>query len=274
MIFETSSIHPSALVHPQAEIDGTATVGPFALIGAHVRLGPQVRVGAHAVIDGWTQIGAACTIYPHAALGLAPQDLKYQDEPTRLILGQGNTVREFSAFHRGTVDGGGETIIGDDNFFMAYTHVAHDCHVGCGVIMANAATLGGHVEVGDHVILGGLAAVHQHTRIGAYAMIGGGAIVVQDVPPYVNVAGNRARMYGLNLIGLRRRNFSKETVSALKGVYRLLFRSAGLTMVQRTETARARWGACPEAEVLIAFVEASDRGVCQGRWEKRGGLLS
>ncbi len=267
-----SGIHPTAIVHPKAELDPTVSVGPFAVIGEGVRIDRAVSVGSHAVIEGPTEIGEGCVIHPFASLGQPPQDLKYRGEPTRLKIGRRNTFREFVTFHRGTAQGGGETVIGDDNFFMAYVHVAHDCHVGSHVIMANTATLGGHVTVGNYAIVGGLVGVHQFVRIGGYVMIGGGAIVTQDIPPFVNAAGNRARMYGLNLIGLKRRGFSKEAISALKVAYRLLFRSAGLTLNQRTEQARERAGSFPEAEQMIAFVEASERGICQGRWEKRGGI--
>ena len=274
MTHVTSGIHPTAVIHPTAELDATVTVGPYAVIGAGVQIGADTSVGAHAVIEGPTEIGAACTIHPFAALGGPPQDLHYKGEPTRLLIGCGNIIREFVTFNRGTPRGGGETIIGDDNLFMAYAHVAHDCHVGSHVIMANAATLGGHVTVGDRAVLGGLVAVHQFVRIGGFAMIGGGAIVTQDVPPYVNAAGNRARMFGLNLIGLKRQGFSSETISALKSAYRLLFRSAGLTFKKRVDQVEAQFGQVPEVKTLLEFVEVSDRGLCQGRWEKRGGLLS
>jgi len=273
MTHATSGIHPTAIIHPTAELDTTVIVGPYAVIGAGVRIGAGVSIGAHAVIEGPTEIGADCTIHSFAAIGGPPQDLRYKGEPTRLAVGRGNIIREFVTFHRGTPNGGGETIIGDNNMFMSYTHVAHDCHVGSHVIMANGATLGGHVTVGDRATFGGLVGVHQFVRIGGFAMIGGGAIVTQDVPPYVNAAGNRARMFGLNLIGLKRQGFSSETISALKSAYRLLFRSAGLTFKKRIDQVHSRFGHIPEVKPLLDFVEASDRGICQGRWEKRGGLL-
>ncbi len=273
MTHSTSAIHPTAIIHPTAELDTTVTVGPYAVIGAGVRIGAGGSVGAHVVIEGPTEIGENCTIHPFAALGQPPQDLHYKGEPTRLVVGRGNIIREFVTFHRGTPHGGGETIIGDDNMFMAYSHVAHDCRVGSRVIMANAATLGGHVTVGNRAMLGGLVAVHQFVRIGDYVMIGGGAIVTQDIPPYVNAAGNRARMYGLNLIGLKRNGFSSETISALKSVYRLLFRSGGLTLKKRADQVQSQFGHLPEVQTLLGFVEVSDRGICQGRWEKRGGIV-
>jgi len=273
MIHATSATHPTAVIHPDAELDTAVTVGPYAVIGAGVRIGAGGSVGAHAVIEGPTDIGEACVIHPFAALGGPPQDLKYKGGPTRLVIGRNNIIREFVTFHRGTPNGGGETVIGNDNLFMAYAHVAHDCHVGSHVVMANAATLGGHVTVGDHAILGGLAAVHQFVQIGDYAMIGGGAIVTQDVPPYVNAAGNRARMYGLNLIGLKRHGFSNETISALKAAYRLLFRSAGLPLKKRVDQVESQYGHLAEVRILLDFVKGSGRGLCQGRWEKRGGIL-
>jgi len=267
-------VHPSAVVHPKAELDEGVTVGPFVVIGTGVKIGRGTKIGAYCVIEGPTQIGVDCLIYPHVCLGHAPQDLKYNGEETELIIGEGNQIREFATLHRATVRGGGKTIVGNHNLLMVNTHVAHDCKVGNHVVMANGATLGGHVVVCDYVLMGGLVGVHQFVRIGAHAMIGGGAILTQDAPPYVNVAGNRARMYGLNLIGLKRHGFDAPTLTALKGAYRQLFRSTGLTLPERTRQTRAKWGKIPEVEALVAFVEQSERGICQGRWDKKGGLLA
>lgn len=255
-------IHPSALIHPKAELDETVEVGPFSTIGEHVRIKKGVKIGAHVVIDGWTEIGEDCVFFPFSSIGLAPQDLKYKGEPSRLKVGNKNTFREFITLNRGTLTGRGETVIGDQNFFMAYVHVAHDCIVGNQVIMANAATLAGHITIGDHAILGGLVGVHQFVNIGAYSMIGGCSAVAQDVPPYVSVAGNRAKLYGLNLIGLKRQGFSKEKLEGLKGAYKLLFRSA-LTLKEAAQKARKKWGSIPEVETLISFIEGSERGVCR-----------
>ncbi|WDT81067.1 MAG: acyl-ACP--UDP-N-acetylglucosamine O-acyltransferase [Candidatus Manganitrophus sp.] len=190
----------------------------------------------------------------------APQDLKYKGEPTRLKIGNQNTFREYVTLNRGTQGGRGETVIGDRNFFMAYVHVAHDCIVGNQVILANAATLAGHITIGDHAILGGLSGIHQFVKIGAYAMIGGCSAVAQDVPPYVSVAGNRAKLYGLNLIGLKRHGFSKERIEALKGAYKLLFRS-GLTLREAAKQAREKWKEIADVESLVSFVEQSERGI-------------
>ncbi|MBI3802827.1 MAG: acyl-ACP--UDP-N-acetylglucosamine O-acyltransferase [Nitrospirae bacterium] len=254
------SIHPSALVHPKAELDPTVEVGPYSVIGEHVKIAGGTKVGAHVVIDGWTEIGEGCTFYPFASIGQAPQDLKYKGEPTWLKIGRQNTFREYVTLNRGTAQGRGETVIGDRNFFMAYVHVAHDCIVGNQVILANAATLAGHITIGDHAILGGLSGIHQFVNIGAYSMIGGCSAVAQDVPPFVSVAGNRAKLYGLNLIGLKRHGFSKEKIEALKGAYKLLFRS-GLTFREAAKQAREKWKEVGEVESLVSFVERSERGI-------------
>ncbi len=256
------NIHPSAIVHPKAELAPTVEIGPYAIIEEGVKIGKGTKVMAHVMITGRTEIGEACTFFPFASVGMAPQDLKYKGEPTKLIIGNGNTFRESVTLHRGTGQGRGQTVIGHHNFFMAYVHVAHDCIVGDHIIMANAATLGGHIVIGDHAILGGLVGVHQFVEVGAYAMIGGGAIVTQDVPPFVSVAGNRAKLYGLNLIGLKRHGFSAEKVEALKGTYKLLFRS-GLILKDAAKQAREKWGDMADVEALIAFVEHSKRGICR-----------
>lgn len=254
------SIHPSAIVHPKAELDSSVEVGPFSIIGEHVKIARGTKVAAHVVIDGWTEIGEECTFYPFVSVGQPPQDLKYKGEPTRLRIGKQNTFREYVTLNRGTQGGRGETVIGDRNFFMAYVHVAHDCIVGNQVILANAATLAGHITIGDHAILGGLSGIHQFVKIGAYAMIGGCSAVAQDVPPYVSVAGNRAKLYGLNLIGLKRHGFSKERIEALKGAYKLLFRS-GLTLREAAKQAREKWKEIADVESLVSFVEQSERGI-------------
>lgn len=256
------SIHPSAVVHPKAQLDSTVEVGPFSVIGEHVRIARGTKIGSHVVIDGWTEIGEECAFYPFASIGMGPQDLKYKGEPTLLKIGKQNTFREYVTINRGTKQGRGQTVIGDKNFFMAYVHVAHDCIVGNQVIMANAATLAGHITIGDHAILGGLSGVHQFVQVGSYAMIGGCSAVAQDVPPFVSVAGNRAKLYGLNLIGLKRHGFSKERIEALKGTYKLLFRS-GLTMKEAAKQAREKWGKVPDVDLLVSFVENAERGICR-----------
>ncbi|HLG22181.1 MAG TPA: acyl-ACP--UDP-N-acetylglucosamine O-acyltransferase [Candidatus Manganitrophaceae bacterium] len=255
-------IHPNAVIHPKAELSATVEVGPFSVIGEHVRIGSGTKIGAHVVIDGRTEIGEECVFFPFSSIGTAPQDLKYKGEPSRLKIGRKNTFREFVTLNRGTEQGHGETAIGDQNYFMAYVHVAHDCVIGDHVIMANAATLAGHITIGDHAILGGLTGVHQFVKIGAYVMIGGCSAVAQDVPPYVSVAGNRAKMYGLNLIGLKRHGFSTERIEGLKGAYKLLFRS-GLTQREAIKQAREKWGNIADVESFISFVESSERGICR-----------
>ncbi len=256
------SIHPSAIIHPKAELDSSVEVGPFSIIGEHVRIGSGTQIGPHVVIDGWTEIGEGSIVYSFASIGQPPQDLKYKGEPSRLKIGRRNTFREFVTIHRGTEKGGGETVIGDGNFFMAYAHVAHDCHIGNEVVMANAATLAGHITIGDHAYIGGLVGVHQFVKIGAHVMIGGCSAVAQDVPPYVCVAGNRAKLYGLNQIGLERRGFSREQIEGLKGAYKLLFRS-GLTLREAAKQAREKWKKIADVESLVSFVEQSERGVCR-----------
>jgi len=254
------SIHPSAIIHPKAELDSTVEVGPFSIIGEHVKIARGTKIAAHVVIDGWTEIGEDCTFYPFTSVGQPPQDLKYKGGATRLKIGRQNTFREYVTLNRGTEQGRGETVIGDRNFFMAYVHVAHDCIVGNQVILANAATLAGHITIGDYAILGGLSGIHQFVKIGAYAMIGGCSAVAQDVPPFVSVAGNRAKLYGLNVIGLKRHGFSKERIEALKGAYKLLFRS-GLTLREAAKQAREKWREMADVELLVSFVEQSERGI-------------
>ncbi len=253
-------IHPTAIIHPKAQLASSVNVGPFSIIGESVKIGADTTIESHVVIDGHTEIGERCIIYPHSAIGLPPQDFKYKGEPTRLIIGHDNTFREYVTLHRGTPKGRNETVIGNHNYFMAYSHVAHDSIIGNHVTMANVATLGGHITIGDYAVLGGLVAVHQFVRIGAYTMIGGGAIVVQDVPPYLMASGNHARPYGLNLIGLKRQQFSKEKIDALKAVYKLFFRSS-LTKKEVLEKGRSQWGDVAEVETFLSFIEGSQRGI-------------
>ncbi|MEO5656723.1 MAG: acyl-ACP--UDP-N-acetylglucosamine O-acyltransferase [Nitrospiria bacterium] len=254
------SRHPTALIHPGARLADDVTVGPYTVIGEHVRIGAGTTIGAHVVIEGWTEIGEACVFSHFVSAGTPPQDLKFGGEETHLIIGSRNTFREFVTLNRGTHHGGGVTRIGNDNFLMAYVHVAHDCRVGDHVIMANAATLAGHIEIGDHAVLGGLSGVHQFVRIGAYAMIGGCSAVAQDVPPFVSAVGNRAKLYGLNLIGLKRHGFSDERLAALKRAYRLLFQSH-LPIKEAINRTREEWPGQADVEELVRFVEASERGI-------------
>jgi len=255
-------IHPTAIIHPHAELEGDVVIGPYAVIGEHVRIGRGTTVGPHTVIDGWTEIGEENQIFHFAAVGGIPQDLKYHGEKTWLKIGSRNVIREFATLQPGTVTGIGETIIGDGNLFMAYCHVAHDCIVGNRVIMANGSTLAGHVVAEDHAILGGLSAVHQYTRIGESAMLSGGAMVGQDVPPFTIAAGDRARLRGVNSVGLRRRGFAEETIALIKRAYRILVLSK-LKLADALARIRAELPQVPEIQQLVEFVAQSERGICR-----------
>ncbi|HEY6008732.1 MAG TPA: acyl-ACP--UDP-N-acetylglucosamine O-acyltransferase [Geobacteraceae bacterium] len=255
-------IHPTAIIDPKAQIDTDVEIGPFSVIGPHVRIGRGTRVGPHAVIDGWTEIGADNQIFHFAAVGGIPQDLKYKGEETWLRIGDRNIIREFATLQPGTVTGIGETVIGNDNLFMAYCHVAHDCVVANRVIMANGSTLAGHVTVESFAILGGLSAVHQFTRVGESAMLSGGAMVGQDVPPYTVAAGDRARLRGLNLVGLRRRGMSEATIAHIKKAYKLLVLSK-LRLADALERIRTELPMDPEILHFVEFVEQSERGICR-----------
>ena len=220
-----SRIHPTALIDPTARIDSSVEVGPYAVIGPEVEIGAGTRVLSHAVIEGPTVLGRNNVVHPSARIGGPPQDKKYRDEPTRLVIGDGNTFRECVTINRGTVQDAGETRIGDHNWVMAYVHIAHDCRIGSNTILANTTNLGGHVELGDWVILGGCTQVHQFCKVGAHAMTGTGTILLHDVPPYTMVSGNPSAPHGLNTEGLKRRGFSPETLAVLKRAYRTLYRS-------------------------------------------------
>ena len=255
-------IHPTAIIDPKAELDDNVEVGPYVVIGKHVTIGRGTTVGAHTVIDGWTRIGENNRIFSLAAVGGVPQDLKYKGEKTWLIIGDRNIVREFATLQPGTVTGIGETVIGNDNLFMAYCHVAHDCIIGNRVIMANGSTLAGHVTVEDFAILGGLSAIHQYVRIGESSMLSGGAMVGRDVAPFTIAAGDRARMRGLNLVGLRRRGFAEESISALKKAFRILVHSK-LRVVDALARIRSELPAIPEIGHFVEFIEKSERGICR-----------
>lgn len=257
-------IHPTAVIYPGAELAADVEIGPFAVIGPFVRIGRGTSVGAHAVVEGWTEIGEENRIFQMASVGAIPQDLKYQGEETRLRIGNRNTIREFATLHLGTVTGDAETTVGDDNLFMAYSHVAHDCHIGNGVVMANCATLAGHVKIEDYSIIGGLCAIHQFTRIGRHSMIGGGTMVGRDVPPYTIAATEDKRdatLRGLNLIGLKRRGFSDEAITELKKAYRLL--TSDIMLKEAVERMKAELQPFPEVTYFINFIESAQRGICR-----------
>lgn len=254
------SIHPTAIVAPTARLGAGVTIGPYSTIGDQVALGDGTTVGGHVVIEGGAQVGRNCRIFSHAVLGSEPQDLKFRGEKSMLIVGDGTVIREFATLNRATSGGGGKTVVGRGCLIMAYAHVAHDCHLGEGVILANAATLGGHVVIEEHAIVGGLTGVHQFCRIGAHAIIGGCSGIILDIPPYVKAQGNRARLFGLNTVGLKRRNFPPETIRSLKQAYRLLFLS-GLTTTQALERIATEVPACAEIQHLVHFIKTSDRGI-------------
>ena len=262
-------IHPTALVDPKAELDESVAVGAYALIGAGVSIGAGTEVGAHCVIEGPTVIGRDNRIHAHAVLGGAPQDMKYRGEPTALYIGDRNTIREFCTFNRGTVQDVGITRLGDDNWVMAYVHLAHDVQVGSHAILANNATLAGHVHVGDWVIVGGLTGIHQFCHVGAHAMTGFQSHVSQDVPPFMMVSGNPLGVHGFNVEGLRRRGFSRERIAQVKQIHRLLYRD-GLTLEQarqRIEALQPGEAADPLAQadvrLVLDFLASSTRGIAR-----------
>ena len=256
------AVHPTAVVAPSAEIGRGVTVGAYAVIGPHVEIGEDCFVGSHAVIEGWTRIGPRCQIFQFASVGAAPQDFSYRGEETHLTIGSDNVFREFVTIHRATTKADRITVIGSHNYFMAYSHVAHDCRIADHVIMANSVALGGHILIESHAIIGGLSAIHQFTRVGSYAMIGGGSAVSQDVPPYLSVAGNRAKPFGLNLVGLRRHGFSEETIAKLKKAYKTVYRE-GLTLKEALERIMTEHGDAAEVRHFVEFVRGSERGICR-----------
>lgn len=258
-----SKIHPTAIIDPGAVIGNDVTIGPYCVVGPNVKLGDRVELKAHVVVDGHTTIGDGTRIFPFASIGSAPQDLKYRGEPSELIIGKNNTIREHVTMNPGTETGAMKTIVGDDCLFMVSVHVAHDCVIGNRVIMANNATLAGHVQVGDHVLIGGLSAVHQFVRIGSFAVIGGMSGVESDVIPYGRVKGDRAYLAGLNLIGLERGGFGKDAVKTLQKAMKQLFDGEG-TMDERIEKMSAAYAGDATVMQMIEFARTKERfGLCQ-----------
>jgi UDP-N-acetylglucosamine acyltransferase len=263
-------IDPSARVSPTAVVGEGTTVGPFAVVGPHVRIGRNCRIGASSVVEGHTTIGDGNEVFPYASIGLAPQDLKYKGEPTRLVIGAHNIFREFVTIHRGTDGGGGETTIGDRNLFMNYVHVAHDCHVGNQTIFGPHATLGGHVTIADFVNVSAGSAVHQFCRVGAYAFIGGYSVITKDALPYGRTVGSRpARVFGLNLIGLKRRGFTDDTLQKLRSAYRYLTQSKLNTSQAIARIDQDAGLKCPEVDNLVEFIRTASRGVILRRGGKK-----
>lgn len=255
-----ADIHPTAIVDPAAELAPGVKVGPYSIIAGQVVIGADTEVGPHVIIREYTTIGARCRIFQFASVGEIPQDLKFQGERTELVIGDDNTIREYATLHRGTATGGGITRVGNGNLLMAYTHVAHDCLIGDGVIMSNAATLAGHIVVEERAIIGGLSAIHQFSRIGRHAFVGGASAVARDVPPFTMAYGNRAKLVGLNLVGLKRAGFSDNVIQALRQAFDLLFLAPG-TLKDGVARVREELGHIPEIRDLLSFVESSERGL-------------
>jgi len=257
-----SRVHPTAIVDARAEIDGDVQIGPYCVIGAGVRIGKGCRVHSHAVISGRTTLGEGNVVFPFASIGDTPQDLKYKGEPSELLIGNRNTIREYVSLNPGTTGGGMVTRVGDQNLLMMQCHIAHDCLLGDRNVVANGATLGGHVMIEDFVIVGGLVGIHQFVRIGTGAILGAGSMVSKDVPPYCNATGDRAKLHGLNLEGLKRRGFDRTVIALLRKAYRIVFQSA-----LRTEDAlkkiREELPSIPEIEKFVSFIAQSRRGVCR-----------
>jgi UDP-N-acetylglucosamine acyltransferase len=261
-----ANIHPTAIVDPRAELDASVVIGPYTVVGAHVRIAAGTTVGAHVVIEGHTTIGRDNRIFQFGSIGAANQDKKYKGEPTELVIGDRNTIREFVTLHVGTVQDKAVTRIGDDNWIMAYTHIAHDCVVGNHATLANNSTLAGHVELGDWVTIGGLTGIHQFVKIGAHAMVGFASAVSQDVPPFLLVDGNPLAVRGINAVGLRRRDFAAGRIAAIKQMHKLLYRE-GRTLESAREAIAALAQSAPEAaqdvQLMGDFLAAASRGIAR-----------
>ncbi|NOZ13557.1 MAG: acyl-ACP--UDP-N-acetylglucosamine O-acyltransferase [Acidobacteria bacterium] len=255
-------IHPTAVIAQDVEIAESADIGPFCVIGNNVKIGEKTKLTASVQIDSHTTIGADNTIYPFCCIGFPPQDTKYHGEATETIIGDNNIIRENSTIHRGTKTGRGKTVLGSGNFLMAYSHIAHDCIVGDKNIFVNAATLGGHVSVGDHVYIGAYSGVHQFCRIGNHAFVGGYSVITQDALPFVKTVGNRAKTYDINTMGLERKGFRPETITALKKAYRILLRRK-LQMADALTEMRKEFPGIKEVLYFADFIENSERGICR-----------
>jgi len=255
-------IHPTAIIAEDALLEEGVVVGPYSIIGPEVKIGKNSIIGPHTVIDNYTQIGEGCKILQFCSIGAPPQDLKFGGEKTRVVIGNFNTIREYVSIHRATTADDGTTVIGDHNLLMAYVHIAHNCRLGDHVIVANSTGLAGHVHVEDYAIISPLSGVHQFCRIGAHSMIGGASAVVKDIPPYTMANGNRATLFGLNLIGLQRRGFSESAIAAIKQAYRIIFRS-DLLLEEALEKAQKEVADCPEVRHFINFIQNSKRSICR-----------
>jgi UDP-N-acetylglucosamine acyltransferase len=255
-------IHPTAIISSDAQIEDTVEIGPYCLIGPNVRIGKNTTIGSHVVVESHCDIGEGCRISPFCCIGGMPQDLKFKGEETRVVIGNFNTIREFVTINRATSADIRTTIIGDHNLLMAYCHVAHNCKLGNHIVMANAANLAGHIHIEDYAIIGGLTGVHQFSHIGAHCIIGGASAVNKDIPPYVMAAGNYAKLYGLNLTGLKRRCFGEATINALKEAYRLIFRSS-LLLNDAIEKVKQEVADLPEVRHFVEFIKKSERGIAR-----------
>jgi UDP-N-acetylglucosamine acyltransferase len=254
-------IHPTAIIDPTAEIAKGVEIGPYSVIEKGVSIGEGTKVGPHVIVREGTQIGKGCQVFQFSSIGEAPQAFAYRGEKTSLLVGDYNIVRENVTLHRGTVMGGGKTTIGSHNYFMAYSHVAHDCHIGNHVVLANGATLAGHILIENYAIIGGLSAIHQFCRVGTHAFVSGLTGVSLDIPPYMLASGSRAKLFGLNTVGLKRHQFSEVSMRALKKVYRIIFRS-GLTLEKALEKVKEdEISQGPEVQHLIHFIQQSKRGI-------------
>ncbi|HEY4716226.1 MAG TPA: acyl-ACP--UDP-N-acetylglucosamine O-acyltransferase [bacterium] len=261
-----TDVHSTAVVHPKAEIGEGVVIGPYAVIGPEVTILNGTLIGSHAVIDGVVRIGKNNRISPFVSIGQPPQDIKYANEQTEVLIGDNNIIREYATIHRATTKADMKTEIGSNNFIMAYSHIAHDCKIGNNVVMANNASLAGHVIINDYAILGGLVGLHQFVRVGESAFLGAGTLSSLDIPPYTLVAGkgtgNRAKLFGLNVVGLRRRGFSKDTIEKIKKAYRILFQSSFL-MKTAIEKVRSELSECMQIEPILRFIETTKRGICR-----------
>jgi len=255
-------IHTTAIIEKGASIGEDVYVGPFCIVGSGAVIRRGARLISNVIVEGRTEIGEETTVYPFTSIGLPPQDLKYRGEDTGVSIGDRNIIREYVTIHRASIGGDGVTVIGNDNFLMAYVHIAHDCRIGSHIIMANAATLAGHVTVEDYAVIGGLVAVHQFTRIGAYAMVGGFSGVGQDIPPYMIASGARARLFGLNTVGLKRHGFSDTSIAELKRAYKILFREKR-TLKDAIKKVQTELPYTDEIRHLIEFIEKNKRGICR-----------
>lgn len=258
----SAQIHQTAIIDSKSLIDEGVSIGPYCIVGEGAKIGKGTRLMSNVVIEGNVEIGENNQIHPFVSIGLPPQDLKYKNEPTGVKIGNNNVIREYMTIHRASLGGSGLTELGDNNFLMAFVHVAHDCKIGSSTVMANLATLAGHVVVEDHVVIGGLVAVHQHTRIGAYSMVGGFSGVGQDIPPYTMASGARAKLFGLNLVGLKRKGFSDNTIEELKKAYKIIFREKH-TLKEAIKKVQEELPFTDEIKHLLEFLEKNKRGICR-----------